>query len=288
MSLHIEISRPLSLLMIVGLVLGGLATMMQENTSGANLVGKGGDTPPQLAIRTAEDDIRRARLEQELADRHIEVLKYQLQRLEHEREVMKDDVSSQRSEEFRAGLRMLVELIEGKRRADDKMVQTFRELWDAERAGLAAAALGDEHPDIRLRWPVSPSYGISAIFHDPEYKKYFGMEHNAVDIPAMQGTVITAPADGTISSVVDNGMGYSYLLIDHGGYSTLYGHVSRFLVEKGQTVTQGDAIAESGGMPGTKGAGNLTTGPHLHFEVITGEGHVNPLKYLPAAGATLR
>lgn len=290
MPLNIEVSRPFSLLVVVGLTFAGLSTMMEAQTSEADVLeARGGEQAPQLAIRTAEDEMRRARLEQQLAEQHIEVLKYQLKRLEDERNIMGEDLSDEQNEQFRAGLRMLVELIEGKRRADDKMVQSFKEMWEADRAGLAAAALSADHPEISIRWPIEPIYGISAIFHDPEYSKFFGMEHNAIDIPALQGTVITAPADGVVESIVDNGMGYSYLTLSHDGkYRTQYGHVSAFLVQEGQHVLQGDPIAESGGMPGTKGAGNLTTGPHLHFELITGEGHINPLKYLPAAGVQLR
>ena len=281
-----ELSRPLSLLLILGAVVGGLGFVMSGGSAPTDL-GQGGDGPPQLAIHTAEDEVRRARLESELAERHIEVLTYQLRRLEQERTLLQDDLSADQDEEFRKGLRLLMDLIDGKRRADDKMVESFKQMWDAQRAGAAAAALSDEDPVIILTWPVEPIYGISAIFEDPEYEKYFGLPHKAVDIPELQETEVHAAADGIVEEVVDNGAGYNYLTIRHDGYVTLYGHVSKFLVGKGQKVRHGEPIALSGGMPGTPGAGHLTTGPHLHFEVITGKGHVNPLKYLPAAGVEL-
>ena len=288
MSLNIELSRPFSLLMIVGAAVFVLSHAMSDESVTADITAKGGEEAVPLAIHTAEDEMRRTRLEQEIADRHIEILKYQLKRLEDERTLMGPDLDPELNEQFRSGLRMLVELIEGKRRADDKMVQSFKEMWDANRAGLAAAAISDENPKIAIYWPLEPTYGISAIFHDPEYSKFFGMEHNAVDIPALQSTPVIAAADGTVEEVVDNGMGYNYITIRHAGYVTLYGHLSALHVQKGQTVLRGDPIGLSGGMPGTPGAGNLTTGPHLHFELITGEGHINPLKYLPAAGIELR
>lgn len=289
MPLHIEVSRPLSFLVIVGTAFVGLSVAMSDQSQHTVTAdAQGGEVAPQLLVHTAEDEMRRARLESELAERHIEVLKYQLSRLEEERKLMGQDLSLEQNEQFRAGLRMLVELIEGKRRADDKMVASFQEMWEANRAGLAAATLSEDNPQIAIRWPVEPTYGISAVFRDPEYKKFFGMEHNAIDIPALQGTAVTAAADGVIEEVRDNGMGYSYITIRHDGYVTLYGHMSEMHVAPGEQVLRGDPIGFSGGMPGTKGAGNLTTGPHLHFELITGEGHINPLKYLPAAGVQLR
>lgn len=287
MEIRIELSRPFSLLLIIGAVVFGLSYAMQDASLTADSTAKGGEAEV-LAIRTAEDDVRRARLESELADRHIAVLTYQLQRLENEREIMKSDLSSAQAEEYRKGLRQLVDLIEGKRRADDKMVQSFREMWEADRAAIAAAALSKDHPDVSIIWPVEPVYGISALFQDEDYEKIFGLPHNAIDIPALQSTPIGAADDGVVETVVDNGMGYSYITVRHDGYATLYGHISAFMVEEGQAVSQGDIIALSGGMPGTKGAGHLTTGPHVHFELITGEGNINPLPFLPAKGARLR
>jgi murein DD-endopeptidase MepM/ murein hydrolase activator NlpD len=232
--------------------------------------------------------VRRARIEREIAERHIEILKFQLKRLEEERKQMGPDLDQELNEEFRAGLRLIVDLIEGKRRADAKMVESFKEMWDANRAGLAAASLSDDDPIIDILWPVEPTYGISAIFKDPEYERYFGLEHNAIDIPALQGTPVTVAEDGVVEEVKDNGLGYSFITVRHAGYVTLYGHLSSLDVKKGQQLLKGDPLGETGGMPGTNGAGNLSTGPHLHFELITGVGHINPLKHLPAAGVELR
>ena len=297
MQVDIELSRPFSLLAIVGMAFVSLTLLTEGSSQKATLLGteteqvdaaRGGEDPPALAIHTAEDEIRRARLEQELAERHIAVLKYQLKKLEAERSLMQPDLTADLNEEFRAALRNLVELIEGKRRADSRMVESFKQMWDARQLARAAAQLGEEDPLINLTWPLDPLYGISAIFKDPEYAQFFGIEHDEVDIPALQGTPVLAADDGVIESVVDNGLGYSYLVIRHDGYATLYGHMSRFDVVEGQEVLQGDPIGLSGGMPGTKGAGNLSTGPHLHFELITGRGHINPLTHLPAAGVKLR
>ncbi len=131
-------------------------------------------------------------------------------------------------------------------------------------------------------WPVEPLRGISAYFHDDEYEDIFHVTHQAIDIPAPQGTEIRAPALGYVYKVTDNGMGYSSLILAHrDNLMTVYGHVSEFLVEEGELVAKGTPIALSGGTPGTIGAGWMTTGAHLHFEVFKNGSHVNPLQYLP-------
>lgn len=133
-----------------------------------------------------------------------------------------------------------------------------------------------------MNWPVQPSRGVSAYFHDGGYLATFRMQHNAVDIPEYQNTPIHAAADGVVYTAKDNGYGYSYIILAHAnGLTTVYGHVSEILVREGDKVIQGSIIGLTGGMPGTKGAGYMTTGPHLHFEVHKNGSAVDPLLYLP-------
>lgn len=136
--------------------------------------------------------------------------------------------------------------------------------------------------DKGFNWPVQPARGISAYFRDPSYVGVFGVRHNAVDIPTYQGTAVHAANDGVVYKAKDNGYGYSYIILAHaGGFQTVYGHISSILVEEGQAVVAGSIIGLSGGMPGTKGAGYMTTGPHLHFEMLLNGMWVDALYYLP-------
>jgi len=155
---------------------------------------------------------------------------------------------------------------------EDLVGKKFMTLYEFQKS---ASEAGD------FIWPVIPDRGLSAYFHDPSYQGYFGVQHNAVDIRADQGTPIRAAADGVVYKAKDNGTGYSYIVVvHHDDLMTTYGHVSNIMVEEGQVVSAGDVIGLSGGMPGTKGAGYMTTGPHLHFEVMKNGAYVDPLRFL--------
>lgn len=151
-----------------------------------------------------------------------------------------------------------------------------RAIYDFELSGEFATG-------EKLNWPVTPSRGISAYFHDASYKATFGIPHNAIDIPVPQGTPVRAPASGVVYKVKNNGdTSYSYIILAHkGGVLTVYGHMFETLVDERDVVLPGEIIGLSGGTPGTIGAGYLTTGAHLHFEVIKSGKHVDPLFLLP-------
>ncbi|MBU1036989.1 peptidoglycan DD-metalloendopeptidase family protein [Patescibacteria group bacterium] len=132
-------------------------------------------------------------------------------------------------------------------------------------------------------WPIS-SRKITATFHDPDYPFRYIFEHPAIDIGSTpQGSLIRAARSGYVARVkYDNSTSYAYIMLVHtGGLSTVYGHISKPLIEEDSFVVQGQIIAQSGGTPGTYGAGRLTTGPHLHFEVRLNGIPVDPLNYLP-------
>jgi murein DD-endopeptidase MepM/ murein hydrolase activator NlpD len=158
----------------------------------------------------------------------------------------------------------------------------------AERAliqnGLLEPRPGEERAQAAASFIGWPALGrITATFGDQAYQRHFGIPHLAIDIARPQGSAVVAAADGVVFVVRDGGeTGYSYILIGHrDGYATLYGHLSSLLVEPGQDVQRGETIGLSGGQPGTPGAGPMTTGQHLHFEVIRQGTNIDPLTVLP-------
>ena len=98
--------------------------------------------------------------------------------------------------------------------------------------------------------------------------------HKGVDWATPVGTAVMASSAGTVAKA-GWGSGYGYVVyINHAdGRQTRYGHLSKVLVSAGQTVSQGQKIALSGNT-------GVSSGPHVHFEILIGGTQVNPLKYL--------
>lgn len=148
--------------------------------------------------------------------------------------------------------------------------------------GLNDESYEDLKGNAVLAWPINPTLGISAYYHDSAYEKALGIRHQGLDIRIAQGSRVKSAGDGIITKVADNGFAYSYVIIAHPDKTlTLYGHLSEMFVTEGEVVREGQTIGLSGGIPGTKGAGWLTTGAHLHLEVFKDFQHVDPLNYLP-------
>jgi murein DD-endopeptidase MepM/ murein hydrolase activator NlpD len=99
--------------------------------------------------------------------------------------------------------------------------------------------------------------------------------HYGQDIVVDRGTKVYAPGGGTIEFAGRKGGHGNTIIIDHGfGYKTLYSHLQKFKVKKGQKVKRGDLIALSGS------SGKLATGPHLHYEVKHNGIALNPRNFI--------
>lgn len=117
----------------------------------------------------------------------------------------------------------------------------------------------------RFIWPTSMR----------KINQYFrGRYHTGLDIEGTYSTPIYAAAAGRVVYAGSDRSGYGlHVVIDHGnGYETLYAHASKIFVSRGDAVKQGESIA----MVGSTGR---STGTHLHFEIKTSGGFLNPLSF---------
>lgn len=98
--------------------------------------------------------------------------------------------------------------------------------------------------------------------------------HHGLDFAGAIGTPIYATGDGVVESTSYSFGGYgNQVVIDHGfGYKTRYAHLHKINVEPGQKVKRAEVI-------GQLGNSGRSTGPHLHYEVMVRDKHVNPLNY---------
>ena len=114
------------------------------------------------------------------------------------------------------------------------------------------------------RWASGFGYRLDPFYHTPSF-------HPGMDFTADVGTEVYATAAGVVQTTKSEAWSYgNHIILDHGfGYSTLYGHLSRFTVRPGQRVKRGQLI-------GYVGSTGRSTGPHLHYEVRKYKNPLNP------------
>lgn len=124
-------------------------------------------------------------------------------------------------------------------------------------------------------WPVDQAR-LSRGYLPKKRKPHLG-----IDLAAKKGTPILAAHDGTVIYTGREFRGYGKMVMIEGskGWATLYAHFSKITVKEGQKIHQGDQIGEMGRT-------GRATGTHLHFEIRSERGPVDPLDYLPRISTT--
>jgi murein DD-endopeptidase MepM/ murein hydrolase activator NlpD len=164
----------------------------------------------------------------------------------------------------------------------------FNGVLDWNRLASSVISVGQELflPGARMN-PNELSRILGNLFMYPvqgRISSYFGERadpftgvpnyHNGIDIVNAPGTLILAAMAGTVAEVGFNYNYGNYVILKHAGqYQTLYGHLTRSIVGRGQKVQQGDRIGELGST-------GYSTGPHLHFSIFHGGQPVDPLRFL--------
>ena len=123
-----------------------------------------------------------------------------------------------------------------------------------------------------LEWPVA---GADTVRLSAGYDG--AALHDGIDIPAPAGTPVLAAADGTVAETGFDAERGNYLVLDHGGgLQTVYGQCREILVQAGDAVSAGEQAAVLGNT-------GMSTGAHLHFQVLLDGEPQNPLAYFDAA-----
>jgi hypothetical protein len=131
----------------------------------------------------------------------------------------------------------------------------------------------DTAPDLSFIWPAdgpqTSGFGLRRFYNGEE-----GSRHMGIDIGAPEGAPVRAPADGVVADAGDYYFCGHTLTIDLGqGLYSVYCHLSRIKVKRGQRVKQGQIV-------GNIGATGRTTGPNLHWTVSLNGTPVDPHAFL--------
>ena len=144
---------------------------------------------------------------------------------------------------------------------DDGIVDYYDETGKSAKKFLVRKPVADRHHALRLRRA------------QPSAARATSKMHTGVDWAAPIGTPIFAAGNGTIEEIGSKGGYGKYVRINHAnGYETAYGHMTAFArgLEVGSHVRQGQVI-------GFVGSTGLSTGPHVHFEILINGRFVNPM-----------
>ncbi len=277
MEVRVHIPRPLLTITIVAVGLLWWNGILTFRLPGGQIPADaaGGNRASSVVVQAGKD-IDRERTKQAVLAKREEILRYQLSILEDQALTQTSPENVQKLNETRA---VLLSIIKQRSQSEKLLQLSLEQLWEAEGTAYSMTPVVGAG---ELDWPVYPALGVSAHFEDDGYKARFGIDHHAIDIPVNQGTPIRAPADGKVVQVALNGLGYSYIVLEHANkIQTIYGHISESKVNEGDLVTFGQVIGKTGGQPGSPGAGLLTTGPHLHFAVKSDGVLVDPMQFLP-------
>jgi hypothetical protein len=153
-------------------------------------------------------------------------------------------------------------------RRANMLAESFRE---------AAESIASHTQEMAAMPSIMPTMGfLTSKFSFIRYHPILheNRPHEGIDITAAYNTKIIAPAAGRVIKVGwENGYG-NMVVIDHGyGLETRYAHMSRYVARLGQAVKRGDLL-------GYVGSTGLSTGPHLHYEVLRDGRAVDPLRFI--------
>ncbi len=153
------------------------------------------------------------------------------------------------------------------------MIETEEELMEEYKKAAAKLAAQSTYVGGTFQWPLPAANNVITCKYGmrthPVTKKY--KLHTGIDLRCSTGTNVYAANAGTVTTSGYSSAWGNYIIISHGGgVTTLYAHLSKRLVSKGETVKRGKVIGRSGNT-------GYSTGPHLHFEINKNGQSYDPL-----------
>lgn len=168
-------------------------------------------------------------------------------------------------EPLRTGKLLSAEIVNDKK--------TYDAVWfqDSGRKGSYYTMNGGSLRSAFLASPVPYSRKTSGFGMREHPILHTQRAHKGVDYSAPAGTPVISVSDGVVlESGFQGGFGNTVIIKHNARQSTIYAHLSKINVRKGQSIKQGDLV-------GAVGSTGLATGPHLHFEFRINGQHVDPL-----------
>ena len=168
-------------------------------------------------------------------------------------------------EPLRTGKLLSAEIVNDKK--------TYDAVWfqDSGRKGSYYTMNGGSLRSAFLASPVPYSRKTSGFGMREHPILHTQRAHKGVDYSATAGTPVISVSDGVVlESGFQGGFGNTVIIKHNARQSTVYAHLSKINVRKGQSIKQGDLV-------GAVGSTGLATGPHLHFEFRINGQHVDPL-----------
>lgn len=146
---------------------------------------------------------------------------------------------------------------------------------------LADHTDSSENETSPAAWPTYPISQILTIFKDPAFEKEYGFKNLSLKLAVEQGTPVYAMRDGIVYYTDTGSWNVNRIMILHtDGYISTYAYLSRIFVQQGDFVRRGQIIAQSGGEPGTEGAGFVSKGENLTFSLFKDGVAIDPLTVL--------
>ena len=239
----------------------------------------------ELSLMYKELEIEQDGVEKLVQDKNTELAKQEVHI--HDAEALSSDYNSQleekvaeieeleEKERIRAEAELRRKQEEERKRKEEERKKKDNTSTEKDTSQDTSGGGGNYTGTGSYAWPVPSSRRITSYFGPRKQPKAGASTyHRGIDIGASHGSNIVAIDSGVVIVVSSNWASGNYIVVSHGnGMQSQYLHCSSIVAKVGDNVSKGQTIAKIGST-------GVSTGPHLHLDVIKNGTKVNPLSYL--------